>query len=181
MKTVKQNTTEAQRRLLDKVIIANGLHDNLTFTMLTKKEQKSFHNLRSKALYMYVDANNRVMLNVGRMIMDEDFMRYAGQKKNEIMSVKMDRLKKAREEQSVANLLIRTCGLSAAAKYRGLTIFNAIYSFYNEKENRAKLEESKKAIREERNDLIELSYKLDHTKTYVYSLDNYDYPYEFKK
>ena len=70
MKTVKQNLTEAQLRLLDKVIMANGLFDNLTFRMLSKKEKKSFHNLRSKALYLYVDANDKIMLNVGRMIND---------------------------------------------------------------------------------------------------------------
>ena len=34
MKTVKQNLTEAQIRLLDRVILANGLNDNLTLRSL---------------------------------------------------------------------------------------------------------------------------------------------------
>ena len=175
MKTVKQNLTEAQLRLLDKVIMANGLSDNLTFKMLSDKEKKSFHNLRSKALYVYVDANDKIMLNVGRMINDTNFMNYVASKKLDVQLEKEARLAAKRKEQRIVNLLIRKTGLTASSKYKGISIFNAIYSFYNEKENRAKLEESKKAAREERNQLIELSYEIDHTKTYAYSLDVNDY------
>ena len=175
MKTVKQNLTEAQLRLLDKVIMANGLSDNLTFKMLSDKEKKSFHNLRSKALYVYVDANDKIMLNVGRMINDTNFMNYVASKKLDVQLEKEARLAKARKEQRIVNLLLRRTELLASGKYKGISIFNAIYSFYNAKENRAKLEESKKAIREERNKLIELSYALDHTKTYSYSLGVNDY------
>ena len=51
------------------------------------------------------------------------------------MSIKMDRLKKARKEQAIANMLMRQTGLSATSKYKGLSLFNSIYSFYNDKES----------------------------------------------
>ena len=175
MKTVKQNLTEAQLRLLDRVIMANGLCDQLTLRMLTKKEQKSFYNLRSKALYICVVANGNLILNDTRMINDTNFMNYVASKKLDVQLEKEARLAKARKEQRIVNLLLRRTELLASGKYKGISIFNAIYSFYNAKENRAKLEESKKAIREERNKLIELSYALDHTKTYSYSLGVNDY------
>ena len=175
MKTVKQNTTEAQRRLLDKVIMANGLFYNLTFNRLSKKEKKSFHNLRSKALYLYVDGNDRVMLNVGRMINDTNFMNYVASKKLDVQLEKEARLAKAKKEQRIANLLIRRMGLSAASKYKGVSIWNSIYTFYNEKEKRARTEESKKAARKERNEFLELSRYIDQNKTYAYSLDVLDF------
>tara|TARA_A100000172_G_scaffold75793_1_gene58786 strand:+ start:558 stop:1106 length:549 start_codon:yes stop_codon:yes gene_type:complete len=180
MKTVKQNLTAAQIRLLDRVILANGLNDNLTFRSLTTKEQKSLYNLRNKALYIYVDSDDKLRLNVSRMINDTDFINYVASKKQDVISEKMDRLKKAREEQSVANWIIRNTGLSAASKYKGLSLFNNIYTFYNEKEIRARKEESKEIIRKERNEILDLAFRIDHTKTYVYSLDNYDYPFESK-
>lgn len=175
MKTVKQNLTEAQLRLLDRVIMANGLCDQLTLRMLTEKQKKSFYSLRSKALYICADANGNLILNVTRMINDTNFMNYVSSKKLDVQLEKDARLAAKRKEQRIVNLLIRKTGLTASSKYKGISIFNAIYSFYNEKENRAKLEESKKAAREERNQLIELSYEIDHTKTYAYSLDVNDY------
>jgi hypothetical protein len=175
MKTVRQNLTKAQIRLLDKVILANGLNDNLTLRSLSAKEKKSLHKLRSKALYIYVAADDKLMLNVMRLIEDTNFMNYVASKKLDVQLEKEARLAEARKEQRIANLLIRRTELLASGKYKGLNIFNNIYSFYNAKENRAKLEESKKAIREERNELIELSYALDHTKTYSYSLGVNDY------
>ena len=103
MKTVKQNTTEAQRRLLDKVIMANGLCDQLTLRMLTKKEQKSFYNLRSKALYICADANGNLILNVTRMITDTDFIKYVASKKWDVQLEREARLAKARKEQRIVN------------------------------------------------------------------------------
>tara|TARA_Y100001938_G_C7912530_1_gene340352 strand:- start:107 stop:655 length:549 start_codon:yes stop_codon:yes gene_type:complete len=175
MKTVKQNTTEAQRRLLDKVIMANGLCDQLTLRMLTKKEQKSFYNLRSKALYICADANGNLILNVTRMITDTDFIKYVASKKWDVQLEREARLAKARKEQRIVNLLIRTMGLSAASKYKGVSIWNSIYTFYNQKEKRARTEESKKAARKERNEFLELSRYIDQNKTYAYSLDVLDF------
>tara|TARA_R100001510_G_C7579444_1_gene152972 strand:- start:27 stop:563 length:537 start_codon:yes stop_codon:yes gene_type:complete len=175
MKTVKQNLTEAQLRLLDRVIMANGLSDQLTLRMLTKKEKKSFYNLRSKALYICADANGNLILNVTRMINDTNFMNYVASKKLDVQLEKEARLAKARKEQRIANLLIRRMGLSAASKYKGVSIWNSIYTFYNEKEKRARTEESKKAARKERNEFLELSRYIDQNKTYAYSLDVNDY------
>tara|TARA_R110002012_G_scaffold114056_3_gene260197 strand:+ start:466 stop:1017 length:552 start_codon:yes stop_codon:yes gene_type:complete len=181
MKTVKQNLTAAQIRLLDRVILANGLNDNLTFRSLTTREQKSLYNLRNKALYIYVDSDDKLRLNVSRMINDTDFINYVASKKQDVISEKMDRLKKAREEQSVANFLIRKVYSGDIYKHTGNQIRNQIWSFYGLKESRARLEESKKAIKEERNEILDLCYdKLDYSKTYTYSLDNYDYPFKSK-
>ena len=91
-------------------------------------------------------------------------------------NIDIDRVK----EQAIANMLMRQTGLSATSKYKGLSLFNSIYSFYNDKESRLRSDLRKAQVRAERNELIELSYALDHTKTYAYSLDNYDYPFESK-
>lgn len=176
MKTLKQKLTPAQFRLLDRVIMANGLADVITLKMLTAKEKKSFYSIREKGMYIKCEGDkNKIVLNLYKMINDVDFMNYVASKRNEVQLEKDSRLAAARREQRIVNLLMRKTGLTASAKYRGISIFNAIYSFYNAKENRAKLEESKKAIREERNKLIELSYEIDHTKTYTYSLDVNDF------
>lgn len=178
MKTVKQNLTEAQVRLLDKVILANGLNDNLTLRSLSNKETKSLHNLRSKALYIYVDSDDRLMLNVSRMINDTDFMNYVASKKEDVQLEKESRLAAAKREQRIANALIRKVGLSPATKYRGIKISDSVWSFYNEKERRARTEESKEVIRAERNKMLDVSYKeLFQDKTYAYSLDVEDYKF----
>lgn len=176
-----KNLTPAQKRLLNKIIIANGLFDVITHSSLNTREKKTFYKLRSKGLYVYcIGDDKKIMLNVGKMINDSEFMNYCSHFKNEIMSIKMDRLKKARKEQAIANMLMRQTGLSATNRYKGLSIFNSIYSFYNDKESRLRSDLRKAQVRAERNELIELSYALDHTKTYAYSLDNYDYPFESK-
>jgi len=181
MKTVKQNLTEAQIRLLDRVILANGLNDNLTLRSLSAKEKKSLYKLRSKALYIYVAADDKLMLNVMRLIEDTNFMNYVASKRQDVISEKMDRLKKAREEQAVANFLIRKVYSGDISKYTGNQISNQIWSYYGNKETRARLEESKKALREERNKVLDLSYaKINQDKTYAYSLDVEDYPFKSK-
>jgi len=181
MKTVKQNLTEAQIRLLDRVILANGLNDNLTLRSLSAKEKKSLYKLRSKALYIYVAADDKLMLNVMRLIEDTNFMNYVASKRQDVISEKMDRLKKAREEQAVANFLIARVYSGDVRRYTGNQISNQVWSFYGEKETRARLEETKKAIKEERNEVLDLCYeKLVQDKTYTYSLDNYDYPFKSK-
>ena len=67
-------------------------------------------------------------------------MNYVASKKLDVQLEKEARLAAKRKEQRIVNLLIRKTGLTASSKYKGISIFNAIYSFYNEKENRAKLE-----------------------------------------
>lgn len=176
MKTIKQKLTPAQFRLLDKIIMANGLFDVITLKSLTAKEKKSFYKIREKGLYVICEGDkNNLVLNVGKMINDAHFMNYVASKRNEVQLEKEARLAKAKKEQSIANLLIRRMGLSAASRYKGVTIWNSIYVFYNKKENQVRLIESKKSIRDERNKFLQLSYVIDHTKTYAYSLDVEDY------
>jgi hypothetical protein len=176
MKTLKQKLTPAQFRLLDRVIMANGLGDVITLKMLTAKEKKSFYKIREKGMYIKCEGDkNKIVLNVYKMINDADLMNYVASKREDVQAEKQARLDAASKEQSIVNLLMRKTGLTASAKYRGLTIFNAIFSFYNEVEKKLRHEESKKVARKERNKLIELSYELDHTKTYTYSLDVQDF------
>jgi hypothetical protein len=176
MKTVRQNLTKAQIRLLDKVILANGLNDNLTLRSLSAKEKKSLHKLRSKALYIYVAADDKLMLNVSRMINDTNFINYVASKRQDVQLEKESRLAAAREEQSIANFLIRKVYSGDISRYRGNQITNQIWSYYGNKETRARLEESKKALREERNKVLDLSYaKINQDKTYAYSFDVEDY------
>ena len=171
-----RNLTPAQKRLLNRVIIANGLFDNLTLRDLNTRETKTFYNLRRKGLYVYCEGENKkIMLNVGKMINESDFMDYVASFKHEINGIKIDRLKAAREEQSIVNLVIRKTGLLASQKYRGSKLYNNIWIFYNAKEQSASTEESKKEIRAERNKIIDLSMKINEAKTYAYSLEIHDY------
>ena len=156
MKTLKQKLTPAQFRLLDRVIMANGLGDVITLKMLTAKEKKSFYKIREKGMYIKCEGDkNKIVLNVYKMINDADLMNYVASKREDVQAEKQARLAKARKEQSIANLIIRRMGLSAATQYKGVSIWNSIYTFYNEVEKELRTEESKKVARKERHKFLE--------------------------
>ena len=57
-----KNLTPAQKRLLNKIIIANGLFDVITLRSLNTREKKTFHNLRSKGIYVYCIGDDKKII-----------------------------------------------------------------------------------------------------------------------